>query len=76
MRWLIYATETEAIAAERIIAQSMGLPRPGIDADTGAERPEAATTAWAIPQQITDGRWVLPSPDDSGVEGEPGWWAP
>jgi hypothetical protein len=37
--------------------------------------PEAqATERWAIPQQIVDGRWVIPSPDDTGVEPEPDWW--
>jgi hypothetical protein len=74
MKWRVYGTQTEAIAAERIIAQSMGLPRAGVDADTGAERPEAATIAWAIPREINDGRWVIPSPDEQGVESEPGWW--
>lgn len=32
------------------------------------------TTAWAIPQQITDGRWVFPSPDDQGEEAGDDWW--
>jgi hypothetical protein len=32
------------------------------------------TKAWAIPVQITDGRWVFQSPDDEGVEAEPDWW--
>ena len=35
---------------------------------------EGHTTSWAVPRQITDGRWVFPSPDDTGVESEPGWW--
>jgi hypothetical protein len=24
--------------------------------------------------QISDGRWVFPSPDDEGVEAAPDWW--
>lgn len=32
------------------------------------------TTAWAIPVQISDGRWVFPSPDDGGVEAETDWF--
>jgi len=35
---------------------------------------EGHTTAWAIPVQITDGRWVFPSPDDEGEEAQPNWW--
>lgn len=31
---------------------------------------EGHTTAWAVPMQINDGRWVFPSPDDGGVEAE------
>ena len=46
-----------------------------IATQTGQAAPEAqATERWAIPQQITDGRWVFPSPDNVGVEAEPGWW--
>lgn len=33
------------------------------------------TTSWAIPQQITDGRWVFPSPDDTGEEPGDGWFS-
>jgi hypothetical protein len=32
------------------------------------------TKAWAIPVQISDGRWVFPSPDDEGDEAAPDWW--
>lgn len=41
---------------------------------TGEVVPDALTTRWAIPQQITDGRWVFPSPDDEGVEAGADWW--
>jgi hypothetical protein len=52
----------------------MGLPRIGTIIGTGEPDPSAPTLRWAIPRQILDGRWVIPSPDDSGVEGEIGWW--
>lgn len=33
------------------------------------------TTAYALPQQITDGRWVFPSPDDTGEEPGDDWFS-
>jgi hypothetical protein len=46
-----------------------------VNAKTGLPAPDAqATVRWAIPQQITDGRWVFPSPDNTGVEAGPEWW--
>jgi hypothetical protein len=74
MRWLVYATESEALAADAAISASMGLPKPGTNAATGELDWGAPTVRWAIPRQIADGRWVIPSPDDQGVEAEPGWW--
>ncbi len=32
------------------------------------------TTAWAIPQQIADGRWVFPSLDETGEDAGNDWW--
>lgn len=32
------------------------------------------TTAWATPRQISDGRWVIVSPDETGVDAQPDWW--
>lgn len=32
------------------------------------------TTAWALPQQIKDGRWVFVSPNDEGIEAEEDWF--
>jgi hypothetical protein len=47
----------------------------GINAKTGQPAPDAQVTErWAIPQQITDGRWVFVSPDDEGVEAGDDWW--
>jgi hypothetical protein len=75
MKYLIFATESEALAADATISAAMGLPKPGVNAATGEPDWSAPTLRWAIPRQILDGRWVIPSPDDSGVEGEIGWWA-
>jgi hypothetical protein len=76
MKYLIFATESEALAADAQISATMGLPKPGINAATGEPDWSAPTLRWAIPRQILDGRWVIPSPDDSGIEGEIGWWVP
>jgi hypothetical protein len=34
------------------------------------------TTSWASPTQIGDGRWVFPSPDDTGEEAGNDWFPP
>jgi hypothetical protein len=50
-------------------------PIYGRNAATHAVETESGhTKAWAIPVQISDGRWVFPSPDDEGVEDTPDWW--
>ena len=75
MKYRIFNTEAEAIAAETQVAADIGCVKVGVNAATGLPDPTAqATERWAIPQQITDGRWVFPSTDDTGVEAEPGWW--
>lgn len=75
MKYRVFNTEAEAIAAEAQVAADIGCVKVGTNAATGLPDPTAqATERWAIPQQITDGRWVFPSPDDTGVEAEPGWW--
>ena len=74
MRYLIFTTEAEAQAAEAAISAAMGLPAPGINAATGEPDWSAMTLRWAEPRQIADGRWVIPSPDDTGEEAQPGWW--
>ena len=45
-------------------------------ASQALEKEQGHTTAWAMPVQIKDSRWVFPSPDDEGVEAEPDWWPP
>lgn len=74
MKYLVFETEQEAIDAEALISQSMGYSKPGVNAKTGEVVPDALTTRWAIPQQIADGRWVFPSPDDTGVVPGADWF--
>ncbi len=75
MKCRIFSTEAEAIEAEAAISEAMGYAKPGINAATGEVVPDAVTTRWAVPQQISDGRWVFPSPDEQGVDYRPGWLA-
>ena len=75
MKYRIFDTEQEALDAEAEIAAAMGLAKVGVNAKTGLPAPEAqATERWAIPQQIADGRWVFPSPDNTGVVPGDDWW--
>lgn len=74
MKYLVFQTEAESIAAEAAISVSMGYAKPGINAATGEIVPNVLTVRWAIPQQILDGRWVIPSPDDEGVEYDVAWF--
>lgn len=75
MKYRVFATEQEALDAEKAISDSMGLAKVGINAKTGLPDPTATKTErWAVPQQIQDGRWVFPSPDDQGVEAGEDWW--
>jgi hypothetical protein len=75
MKYRVFDTEAEALAAEAEVAQAMGLAKVGVNAKTGQPQPDKQVTErWAIPQQITDGRWVFVSPDDEGVEAGEDWW--
>ena len=75
MKYRIFDTEAEAIAAEVQVAAAIGCIKVGVNAKTGLPAPHAqATERWAVPQQIADGRWVIPSPDDTGEEAAPEWW--
>ena len=74
MKYLVFDTEAEALAAEAQISENMGYSKPGINAATGEVVPDALTTRWAVPQQIADGRWVFESHDDAGIEASPDWW--
>jgi hypothetical protein len=74
MRYRIFSTEAEAIAAEAAISEALGYAVPGTNAATGEIVHDVLTVRWAVPVQISDGRWVFQSPDDEGVEAEPDWW--
>ena len=75
MKYRIFNTEQEALEAEIQVAHAIGCIKVGTNAKTGEPEPQKqATERWAIPQQIVDGRWVFPSPDDEGVEADEGWW--
>ena len=74
MKYRVFATEQEAVAAEQAISQAMGYSKPGVNAATGEIEPTVLTTRWADVQQIQDGRWVFPSPDDEGEEASENWW--
>ena len=75
MKYYVFETEEQALAAEAQVALDIGCVKVGVNAKTGQPTPDAQVTErWAIPQQIVDGRWVFPSPDGTGVEAEPGWW--
>lgn len=74
MKYRIFNTEGDAIAAEMQISAEMGYSKPGTNAATGEIQQDILTVRWAIPQQIIDGRWVFQSPDDQGVEAKESWW--
>ena len=75
MKYRIFTTEAEAIAAEAQVAADIGCIKVGTNAKTGQPAPDAQVTErWATPQQIVDGRWVFPSPDDTGVDAGEDWW--
>ena len=75
MMYRIFDTEQEALDAEAQVAAEIGCAKVGVNAKTGLPAPEAQVTErWAIPQQIADGRWVFPSPDDEGVEAGSDWF--
>jgi hypothetical protein len=74
MKYRVFTTEAEAVAAEAAISAGMGYSKPGINAASGEVAPDVLTTCWATPQQIVDGRWVFPSPDDTGEEAGADWW--
>jgi hypothetical protein len=74
MRYKIFQTQQEAIAAEKLISQSMAYPKPGVNAETGEIQPDVLTIRWAEVEQIQDGRWVFISPDEEGEEAGEDWW--
>ena len=74
MKYRVFDTEDQALAAEAQVALDIGCAKIGVNAKTGQPAPDAQVTErWAIPQQIADGRWVFVSPDDEGVEEDNSW---
>ncbi len=75
VNYLVFDSLSEAVSAEAQISQEMGYPKVGVNAATGQPSPSAQTTDyWATPEQILDGRWVLPSPDGTGTASQIEWW--
>lgn len=75
MKYRVFNTEAEAIAAEAVIAEAIGCAKVGVNARTGQPEPtKQATERWAVPQQILDGRWVFASPDETGEEVDSAEW--
>ena len=56
----VFGTEQEAINAELQIRQLGNFPLLGINAATGQPEQKGLTTAWAMPQERLDGKWVFP----------------
>ena len=56
----VFNTKQEAIDAELQIRQLGNFPLQGINAATGQPQQEGLTTAWAVPQERLDGKWVFP----------------
>lgn len=75
MKYLVFSTSEEAIQAEADISALLNLPRVGLNAETNEEAYSCQmTTCWAIPKQIKDGRWVIPSLNETGIEAESDWF--
>ena len=65
MEYYVFNSEQEAINAELQIRQLGNFPLVGINAATGQPSEEGLTTAWAIPQERLDGKWVFPRVPES-----------
>jgi hypothetical protein len=63
-RWLVFATEADAVAAEAAIWQAM--EPTVVETRDGVPVNPRVTQRWATPAQLADGRWAIPSPDGTG----------
>jgi len=63
--YYVFNTEQEAINAELQIRQLGHFPLVGTNAATGEPSQDGSTTAWAIPQERLDGKWVFPRVPES-----------
>ena len=64
MKYLVFETQADADAAEKAISANMGFCEHC-----------SSTKRWDVPRQIADGRWVIQSWDDNGVEASEDWFA-
>ena len=63
--------------SDNALADGERYPIKGKRASDGVwNETDGFTTAYAWPVQITDGRWVFPSPDGTGDEPGDNWWPP
>ena len=67
MKYLIYQTEQEAEDAQAEIWEQL---KPDAEYRNG-QPVEPITVRWATPQELTDGRWAIPSHNDEGEELNP-----
>jgi hypothetical protein len=74
MKYLVFNTEQEALAKENEISENMGYAKAGTNALTGDIVLDVLTLRWDTPRQISDGRWVIVSPNDEGIENEDDWF--
>jgi hypothetical protein len=75
MKYRVFDTAEQALAAEAQVALGIGCAKVGVNAKTGQPEPDRQITErWAVVQQIADGRWVFVSPDDEGVVVGADWW--
>lgn len=74
MKYLVFNTEEEALIAEKQISEDLGYSKPGVNAATGEIEPTVLTTRWDIPRKIKDGRWIITSPTDEGVDYDENWF--
>jgi hypothetical protein len=75
MKYRVFDTAEQALAAEAQVALGIGCAKVGVNAKTGQPEPDRQITErWAVVQQIQGGRWVFVSPDHEGVEAGADWW--
>lgn len=65
MIYLVFPTEGAAIAAEAQISAALGMPYT-LDNGYTAER-------WALPVELTDGRWAFHKPIEAALVGIGGY---
>ena len=75
MKYRVFDTAEQALAAEAQVALGIACAKVGVNAKTGQPEPDRQITErWAVVQQIQGGRLVFVSPDHEGVEAGADWW--